>query len=233
MGLSRADISALARRAGFSISTTTVNRLEDRGRGVAGRGLSEESLAWLESLLGLRDQNADWSVVEPGAPVVIEGEKGNWQFQSFSEKSATVKTWGGEHNRERFREFPEVAVRLVAPTTLPDPAAPVFHMKRGGGVKGLTQAARVLAHMRETGGAHGVGAIAYSLGLGSITASKVAAHLVREGQLKKVGRGVFVLVEDPPPVSNGNGHRKPAGLDPKSRREALAERVGAALDTGG
>lgn len=219
MGLSRADITALARRAGFAITTNTLNRIEERGQG--GRGLTPESLAWLESLLGIREQENDWATVEAGAPVVIDGEKGSWQFRHYADEKVTA--WGGEHNRERYQDFPAKVVRVVASTTLPDPDAPVFKLKRGGGVKGVTMAARVLAHCRETSGAHGVAAIAYSLGVAPGTVSEVAANLVRRGDLRKVARGVFVLADEAP-AGNGND---PAG---KSRREALAERVGAALE---
>jgi hypothetical protein len=211
LGLSRADVSALAKRAGYQLSLSSLNRLEHKGSGTIGsRGLPHAIIGWLRYIYGLDEADFDWMDVERGAPVVVHGEKGAFSFIAV-EDDGSIATFGGARNTEKFRSFPTKAVRLVAPTALPDPcSADLFDPHPRGSQS--TYAARILSHIRSHPGAHSVGALAYTLKMNNGVVSRITAHLAGEGEIVKVGRGVYVLPEEPAP--------------PEAAKAALAERVG-------
>jgi hypothetical protein len=195
LGLSRADVSAMAKRAGHSISQSTIDRLEHKGSGAIGRGLSHGALGWLEYVYGIADRAGvvKWAGVERGAPVVVHHEKGAWQFHAADGDDITV--FGGRRNDCHFRTFPESQVRLIALTALPPPeTAPVFESRYKG--SDSAYATRILTHMRKTPGAHSVGAMAWTLGMHNAVVSRVAADLAKKGTLIKLQRGVFILPEE-------------------------------------
>lgn len=218
LGLSRADVSAMAKRAGHKVSPTSVERLEKKGTEAAGgRGLSFGALGWIEYIYGMSDPAGvvKWPTVERGAPVIVHGEKGTWQLHATDGTDITV--FGGRHNEERFRTFPADRVRLVALTALPPPeTARVFESRYKG--SDSVYAAKIMGHIRATPGAHSVGAIAYMLGMNNAIVSRVAADLAKKGDLVKVSRGVFIipLAEDLAPC----GHRDD---DPQDAAESPGE----------
>lgn len=196
LGLSRADVSAMAKRAGHNVSQSTVDRLEHNGSGAIGRGLSHGALGWLEYVYGIAERAGvvKWPTVERGAPVVVFHEKGSWQFHAVDGDDITV--FGGRRNEECFRTFPEDQVRLIALTALPPPETAQVFAKRYKG-SDSAYATRILTHMRKTPGAHSVGAMAWTLGMHNAVVSRVAADLAKKGTLTKLQRGVFIIPEEP------------------------------------
>jgi hypothetical protein len=229
LGLSRADVSAMAKRAGYSVSQSTIDRLEHKGPAAIGRGLSPGALGWLEYVYGISDPDGivDWARVERGAPVVVHHEKGAFQFHAAEEGEITV--FGGRRNEARFQTFPVDQVRLIALTALPPPeTARVFESRYKG--SDSAYARRILDHMAGTPGAHSVGGMAWTLGMHNAVVSRVAADLAKKGRLRKIQRGVFVLAEEqgaPEPLVEP----EPVGEEEESTEEAatvksaLAERV--------
>jgi hypothetical protein len=221
LGLSRADVSAMAKRAGHKVSPSSIDRLEHRGADAVGRGLSWGAIGWLEYVLGISDPEGvvDWAEVERGAPVLVHHEKGAWQFHA-TDAGGDVTVFGGRRNDDHFRTFPAARVRLIALTALPPPeTARVFESRYKG--SDSAYATRILDHMRSIPGAHSVGGMAWTLGMHNAVVSRVAAELAKRGQLRKIQRGVFVLPEGGPAV--------PAGRSPVDEavqaKSALAERV--------
>jgi hypothetical protein len=201
LGLSRADVSAMAKRAGHNVSQSSVDRLERRGSAAMGRGLSPGAVGWIEYLYGMSDPAGvvRWAGVERGAPVIVHHEKGAYQFQGVN-GDGSISVFGGRRNEEKFRSFPAARVRLVTPTALPPPeSAAVFEHRYKGSDSAYAQ--RIMNHIRATPGAHSVGAMAYMLGMNNAVVSRVAAELAKKGHLHKIARGVFVLPEPTKPVS--------------------------------
>jgi hypothetical protein len=236
LGLSRADVSAMAKRAGHSVSQSTIDRLEHKGPAAIGRGLSPGALGWLEYVYGISDPDGivDWARVERGAPVVVHHEKGAFQFHAAAEGDITV--FGGRRNEARFQTFPADRVRLIALTALPPPeTARVFESRYKG--SDSAYARRILDHMAGTPGAHSVGGMAWTLGMHNAVVSRVAADLAKKGQLRKIQRGVFVLAEEPleplaptklPPTPFENEEPPPDEApedEAATVKSALAERV--------
>lgn len=214
LGLSRADVSSMAKRAGYKISPSSVERLERRGPAALGRGLSSGAVGWIEYIYGISDPEGivDWERVERGAPVIVHHEKGAFQFQGVGEGGITV--FGGRRNEERFHTFPADRVRLVALTALPPPeTARVFESRFKGSDSAYSQ--RIMNYVRANPGAHSVGGMAWTLGMNNAVVSRVAAELSRRGDLHKVQRGVYVL---PAQVA-------PPEEEAASVKSALAERV--------
>jgi hypothetical protein len=237
LGLSRADVSAMAKRAGHNVSQSSIDRLEKKGTAaVGGRGLPYGAVGWIEYLYGMSSPEGvvKWPAVERGAPVIVHGEKGAFQFQGVN-NDGSIAVFGGRRNEEKFRAFPVGRVRLVALTTLPPPElSRVFESRHKG--SDSAYAAKVMAHIRDTPGAHSVGAIAYMLGMNNAIVSRVAADLAKKGELVKVNRGVFVLPcppvdedlgEDAPTFSAGSATPPPEEQEEEaaSVKSALAERV--------
>jgi len=217
LGLSRADVSAMAKRAGHKVSPSSIDRLERRGADAVGRGLSWGAVGWLEYVLGISDPAGvvDWAKVERGAPVLVHHEKGAWQFHAADGGDITV--FGGRRNDDHFRTFPAARVRLIALTALPPPeTATVFEARYKG--SDSAYATRILDHMRSVPGAHSVGGMAWTLGMHNAVVSRVAAELAKRGALIKIQRGVFVL----PDRAAGATPAPDAAQEMKS---ALAERV--------
>ena len=213
--MSRPKVSAMSKRAGHRLAESAIKRLEAEGSDAAGtRGLSATAVAWLDYIYGLSDPTGlvDWNTVERGAPVLVLGEKGTYAFHAVKEKVVTV--WGGIRNRERFHRLPTDAVRLIALTTLPPVETARIFESRYRGID-ASYGNTILRHMRENGGAHSVGGLAYTLGFDNIAVSRVVASLTKKGELRKVQRGVFILADSP--------------LDPEleaaSVKNALAHRV--------
>jgi hypothetical protein len=235
LGLSRADVSAMAKRAGYSVSQSTIDRLEHKGPAAIGRGLSPGALGWLEYVYGISDPDGivNWAKVERGAPVVVHHEKGAFQFHAAEEGEITV--FGGRRNEPRFHTFPAERIRLIALTALPPPeSARVFESRYKG--SDSAYARRILDHMAGTPGAHSVGGMAWTLGMHNAVVSRVAADLVKKGQVKKIQRGVFVLADDrdvpeqpvesgPPVVEPEPIEEEPPAEEAATVKSALAERV--------
>lgn len=191
-GLSREKLSNLAKLAGIRVSPASIKKLEDEGEKAVGtRGLSEQTVGYINYVLGIGDYEAtDWSTVEKGAPVIVSGEKGTFSF--ISSDGDSVSVFG-----DKFRDFETSRVRLVAPTALPsEDSAHLFETRTRG--DGGYYAKQVLAHMEANPGAQGVGAIAYTLGLDNAVVSRTVAGLIKSGKLSKVGRGVVTLAGNEP-----------------------------------
>lgn len=229
LGLSRADVSAMAKRAGHKVSPSSIDRLERRGPDAVGRGLTWGAVGWLEYVYGISDPVGvvDWDKVEQGAPVIVHHQKGAFQFHGLTD-GGEVTVFGGRRNDEHFRTFPVDRIRLVALTALPPPeAARMFESRYKG--SDSAYAARILDHARTIPGAHSVGGLAWTLGMDNAVVSRVAAELARRGDLRKVQRGVYVVPTDeagPPPNGAIPDHEQDeAPNKAASVKSALAERV--------
>lgn len=188
LGLSRADVVSYAKRAGINLSAGALQKLEETGE--RPRSLSEDGQAWLDYLYGNREADVDWAGVEKGSPVLVLGEKGSFSFQKA--ENGTVSVFGGERNKEKFRSFEASKVRLVSGSAVPSEDQASLYESRGRGSSSV-YGEKILGHMRSNGGAHGVGALAYSLGLDSAVVSRVTSALAKSGKIKKVGRGTYTL----------------------------------------
>lgn len=212
LAFSKAKVSALAKRAGYTVTESAISRLESIGGEAVGprkRDLTFAAVAWLEYLYGMSDPAGivDWSTVEPGAPVVIHGETGTFAFHAV-ENDGHLTLWGGRRNKERYRTFPPMRVRLVSPTAMPaEELASSYRIRERGADIGY--GLRIMDYMRAHPSAHSIGSLAYTLGLDNAAVSRVAAALAKKGELCKVHRGVFVLAEE----------------SPETVKAALAERV--------
>lgn len=189
LGLSREKLSGLAKRAGISVSASSIKRLEDEGEKAIGtRGLSEQTVGYINYILGVGDfETVNWSTVEKGAPVIVAGEKGTFSFVCIND-DGSVQVFG-----QNFRSFSLDRVRLIAPTALPPVEnASMFETRTRGG--GGQYAQEVLAYVQaHPGQPHSVGALAYALGRENGLVSRTVAGLIKAGKLLKVGRGVVTL----------------------------------------
>lgn len=226
MHLSRQELSSLAKRAGHPLSTTSITSLEEKGEEVIGkRGLRDQTMAWINYVLGLSEANIDWSTVEPGAPVLVTGEKGQFQLRSVNE-DGVVNVFGGERNKEKFRSFEKDRVRLISPTALPpETTASVFETRSKGSINAYGE--KILEYFRTNGGAHGTGAIAYNLSLDNGLVTRVIMTLLKSGDLRKVGRGVFelgdgVAPEEAPASTNGSNAKAAVTKDDGEGDKAAA-----------
>lgn len=189
LGLSREKLSGLAKRAGISVSASSIKKLEDEGEKAAGgRGLSPQVVGYLNYVLGIGDFEAtNWASVEKGAPVIVTGEKGTFSYVSLND-DGSVLVFG-----QNFRSFTADRVRLIAPTALPPTeSASLFETRTrgGGGLYATEVMTYVSAHADQP---HSVGALAYALGRDNGLVSRTVAGLVKAGKLAKVGRGVVTL----------------------------------------
>lgn len=227
LGLSRADVSAMAKRAGHKVSPSSIDRLERRGPDAVGRGLTYGAIGWLEYVYGISDPAGvvDWDKVEQGAPVVVHHEKGAFQFQGLTE-SGGITVFGGRRNNDHFQTFPADRVRLVALTALPPPeTARVFESRYKG--SDSAYASRILDLVHSTPGPHSVGGMAWTLGMHNAVVSRVAADLAKRGEITKIQRGVYVLPSDrQQPHTNGHPIAPiETPVEASSVKSALAERI--------
>lgn len=213
--LSRVRVSAMSKRAGHFMTESAIKRLEVEGSRLAGsRNYPATTLAWLEYVLGISDPTdaVDWAAVEKGAPVLVHGEKMLYSFQAIADGGITL--WGGPRSREAYRTLPLDAIRLVATTATPPPEiAYLYPSSKGNGVDSA-YGKRILEYMNAHPGPQSVGGMAYTLGIDNMAVSRVAAVLVKRGQLVKIQRGVYVVTE-PTEID----------LEAASVKTALAERV--------
>jgi hypothetical protein len=237
LALSRAEVVALVLRAGHKISASGLTKLEeavpnssgilistieDKKNGttkeietVGSRGLSEDTVAYLDYLYGLGTfDSPDFSEVERGAPVLVVGEAGQWSYSSTNE-DGSVQVFGGKGNVASFRSFAPEKVRIVAMTALPseDQASLFASSKRGPRGSNGASGSEILSYFdKHAGMAHAVGAVAYALGLDNAVASRALAALETKGELAKVGRGVYI-----------RSNEKPIGAEPSGSAEAMPE----------
>lgn len=225
LGLSRADVSAFALRAGHKLTSSAINRLEtavadsdgvlqstieDKAGNsktvatIGSRGLSEEVISYINYLFGIGEfGEIDWSGVERGAPVLVHGEQGSWSLSSAND-DGTISVFGGKGSAISFRSFAADRVRLIAPTAMPseDSSALFESAKRGPHGSNSIYSTSVLNYFdKNSGMAHSIGAIAYALSYDNALVSRTVAGLEKKGELLKVSRGVFVRGDGVPTVS--------------------------------
>lgn len=190
-GLSRETLSNLAKLAGIGISPASIKKLEDDGEKVVGsRGVSAAAADYVSYVLGLSDNaSIDWNSVQSGAPVTVAGEKGVLSFSSYDGTNITV--FG-----DKLQTVTSDRVRLAAHSSVPSADnAHLFESRTRG--DGGVYARQILGYVTDNPGAHGVGAIAYTLGLDNGVVSRTVAGLIKSGKLSKVGRGVVTLADGP------------------------------------
>lgn len=188
-GLSRETLSNLAKLAGIRISPASIKKLEDDGeKAIGGRGVTEDAANYVSYVLGLSDNaSVDWSSVQSGAPVTVAGEKGVLSFSSYDGLNVTV--FG-----DKLQTVASDRVRLAAHSSVPSTDnAHLFESRTRG--DGGVYARQILGFISDNPGAHGVGALAYSLGLDNGVVSRTVAGLIKSGKLSKVGRGVVTLAD--------------------------------------
>jgi hypothetical protein len=216
LALSRAEVVSLVLRAGHKISASGLTKLEEAVPNTSGtlistieskdgstktvetvgsRGLSEDTVAYLDYLYGLGEfDTPEFSSVERGAPVLIVGEAGQWSYSSTNE-DGSVQVFGGKGNIASFRSFAPEKVRIVAMTALPseDQASLFASSKRGPRGSSGINGSEILAYFdKHAGIGHAVGAVAYALGLDNAVASRALAALEGKGELAKVARGTYI-----------------------------------------
>lgn len=225
LGLSRADVSSFALRAGHKLATSAIDRLEKAEADSSGvlqttitdkegntkvvptigsRGLGDSVIEYINYLYGIGEfGDIDWSSIERGAPVLVHGEEGSWSLSSAND-DGTISVFGGKGSTPSFRSFNADRVRLIAPTAMPseDSAALFESAKRGPRGSNSSYAVNVLGYFdKNPGMAHAIGAIAYALGYDNGLVSRTVAGLEKKGELLKVSRGVFVRGDGVPVVS--------------------------------
>lgn len=189
LGLSREKLSSLAKLAGIRVSPSSIKKLEDDGeKAIGSRGISNEAATYISHVLGLSaDTTTDWSTVQSGAPVLVAGEKGVFSFGSYDGTNVTV--FG-----DKLQTVEASRARLAAHSSVPSADnAHLFEARTRG--DGGAYARQILGFISSNPGAHGVGAIAYSLGLDNGVVSRTVASLIKSGKLSKVGRGVVTLAD--------------------------------------
>lgn len=197
LGLGREALSNLAKRAGIKVSTVSIQRLETEGeKAIGSRGLGPDTIAYLNYVLGIGSfEPTDWSSVEKGAPVVVAGEKGSFQFITVND-DGSVMVFG-----RNFRSFDADRVRLVSPTVTPHVASAYLFETRSRGVVNTAVGAHIMAYIMENATQpHNVGTIAYALDLDNALVSRTMGSLAKSGQIVKVHRGVYVLASENTPA---------------------------------
>src|SRR5688572_13119473 len=187
-GLSREKLSNLAKLAGIRISSASIKKLEDEGdKAVGGRGISTEAVAYLDFVLGLgAAEPTDWSSIQQGAPVLVNGQKGVYSFVSEADGQVTLLNG-------KIATVASDSARPAARSGVPSAEnAHLFEARTRG--DGGTYARQVMNYVQSHAEQpHSVGAISYALSLDNGIVSRTVAVLVKSGKLEKVSRGVVKL----------------------------------------